>query len=303
MKIANTWVSLNALQTFEVAARHEHMGRAAEELNVTQSAVSHQVRALESALGVVLFERRGRRVALNAAGERLLQSIQTGFDGISSTALSLSADAFTGQLSIAVPVSLMVEWLIPKLAVFLGRFANLTLRCTYSERRMSVLPSDVDMAIVFSAHAFPGFRVTPFMRTRAFPVCAPELARGPLPLDPDILRRSTIIHEDDGNLWSQWFASRGIEQIRPAREIHAGSHHDAVAFARHGAGFAMTDWFLGGETLRAGKLVQAFGPRELENESYYIVTRTNLAPDSPAQALIDWLMRDAEMARMADAPR
>lgn len=300
MKIGDRWISLNALQTFEAAARHGHMGRAAKELHVTQSAVSHQVRALEQSLGIALFDRRGRRVELNAAGEKLLQAIQSGFDAISATALSLSADVFSGQLSVAVPVSLMVEWLTPKLSVFLQRFPSLSLRLSYSERSMTVLPADVDMAIVFSAHVFPGYTVTPLMRTAVFPVCAPDLAKGPAPLTPAVLRRATLIHEDGGDIWAQWFASRGLEQFRPTRDIHAGSHHDAVAFARHGAGFAMTDWFLGGAALRSGGLVQAFGPGELAYEGYYIVTRANLPGDSAAQILTDFLIREVRAAGQAD---
>ena len=302
MKIGENWVSLNALQTFQVAARHQHMGRAATELNVTQSAVSHQVRALETSLGVTLFGRRGRRIELNPAGERLLRAIEQGFAGIASTALSLSTDAFSGQLSLAVPVSLMVEWLNPKLAEFLGRFPGLSLKLTYAERTMTSLPADVDMAVVYSAHSFPGCTVTPFMRTAIFPVCAPELVRGALPMSPDILKRATLIHEDDGDVWSQWFASRGLEQFRPEREIHAGSHHDAVAFARNGAGFAMTDWFLGGEALRAGRLVQAFGPRELDYDAYYIVTRVNQPPNSPASALLEFLVRETDTTGPGPGP-
>ena len=148
MKIGDNWVSLNALQTFQVAARHQHMGRAATELNVTQSAVSHQVRALETSLGVTLFDRRGRRIELNPAGERLLRAIEQGFAGIASTALSLSTDAFSGQLSLAVPVSLMVEWLNPKLAEFLGRFPGLSLKLTYAERTMTTLPAEDVAAIL-----------------------------------------------------------------------------------------------------------------------------------------------------------
>lgn len=296
MKIGDKWVSLNALQSFEAAARHAHMGHAAQELNVTQSAVSHQVRALEASLGIALFDRRGRRIELNGAGEKLLHAIQSGFDSIGSTVLSLSADAFSGQLSVAVPVSLMVEWLTPKLAAFLGHFPDLSLRLSYSTRSMTMLPADVDMAIVFSAHAFPGCKVVPLMRTAVFPVCAPEMSRGLLPMTPQILQRATIIHEDEGETWARWFASQGLEQFRPARDIHAGSHHDAVAFARQGAGFAMTDWFLGGADLRAGRLVQAFGPQELDTDAYYIVSRTSQRDDSPARALSDWLHREARAA-------
>ena len=293
MKIGDKWLSLNALQSFEAAARHQHMGHAARELGVTQSAVSHQVRALEATLGVRLFDRHGRRIELNPAGERLVRSIQSGFDDITATALALSADAFSGTLSIAVPVSLMVEWLGPKLADFLKRFPDLSLRCSYAERTMSTLPADVDLAIVFAAHSFAGHRVTPFIRTEIFPVCAPELTRGPLPLDPSVLRKSTIIHEDGGDLWARWFASRGIEQVRPARDVHAGSHHDAVAYAREGVGFALSDWFMGGSALGSGALVQAFGPGVMEYEGYYIVTRGAQTRDSAAGALAAWLMRAA----------
>ncbi|QYX55700.1 LysR family transcriptional regulator [Roseovarius sp. SCSIO 43702] len=299
MKIGDTWVSLNALQSFEAAARHQHMARAAEELGVTQSAVSHQVRALETALALPLFDRRGRRIILNPSGERLLRAIQSGFDEIATTALSLTADAFSGTLSIAVPVSLTVEWLGPKLAEFLKRFPNLSLRCSYTERTMTVLPSEIDLAIVFAAHSFPGHRVTPFIRTEIFPVCAPDLARDALPLDPAILRRATIIHEDDGALWSRWFASRGLEQVRPARDIHAGSYHDAVALAREGVGFALSDWFLGGRALGSGGLVQAFGPDVMDYHGYYIITRGAQEPDSAASALAAWLTRAAAQETLA----
>ena len=293
MKIGDKWISLNALQTFEVTARHEHMGRAAQELNVTPSAISHQVRSLEQSLGVELFDRQGRRIVLNPTGARLLLSIRQGFDTIASTALSLSADAYSDTFTLAVPVSLMVEWLNTKLSVFLQRFPNLSLKCVYSERTMTALPPDVDMGIVFGAHVFAGCTVTPFIRPRVFPVCAPRLVRGPLPLDASVLRQATIIHEDDGDIWAQWFASRGVEQFRPAREIHAGSLHDAMAFARAGAGFAITDWFLGGKALSSGALVQPFGRAELVSEDYYIVTRTNHPKEKVAEALSSWLLREA----------
>lgn len=296
MKIGDRWVSLNALQTFEVTARHQHMGRAAEELKVTQSAVSHQVRALESSLGLSLFDRRGRRIELNSAGRRLLQSIQSGFDEIASAALSLSTGAFSGQLSVAVPVSLMVEWLAPKLSAFLDRFPDLSLRLSYSERSMTTLPADLDLAVFYSAQSLSDSTVTPLMRTSIFPVCAPELTGGAVPLHPGILTQSTIIHEDEGDIWAKWFASRGLDHLRPMREIHAGSHHDAVAFARNGVGFAMTDWLLGGPTLRKGGLVQAFGPHKLAYGGYYIALRPNLPMTGPAQTLAEFLIREASEA-------
>jgi len=292
MKIGNRWISLNALNTFEAAARHGHMGRAAMELNVTQSAVSHQVKGLEGALGVHLFERQGRNIRITRAGRQLMRAVQEGFDAISSIALSIQQDEFAQELTIMAPVSLMTEWLTRKLAAFLELYPQLTLNCRIAERDMTTIPADVDVAIIYNQAKFDGRVVSPLIAVRMFPVCAPQLVSGPLPLSPEILHEETLIHEDDGATWRRWFAAKGLESATPRRDIFAGSFHDAMGFARCGAGYAITDWFLGRRDIVAGSLVQPFGSEEVDLSHYYIVTRREDPPGHPASEFAKWLDRE-----------
>lgn len=292
MKIGNRWVSLNALQTFEAAARHGHMGEAAKELNVTQSAVSHQVKAVEEGLGITLFERRGRGVEITSAGLHLMKSIQDGLDGINATAVTLQSGAFSGELTILSPVSFLREWLTDRLARFLQIYPNLSLRCHVCAPDLTAIPGDVDVAVVFDKFDFPGRVVSPLIPIEAFPVCAPQLLDHPVPLSPAILKNHTLIHEDDGGLWSQWFAGNGMEQFAPRRHIYAGSLHDAVNFARQGAGFALADWVIGHADVKSGSLVLPFGQKCLRLHHYYLVTRSSEAAGSAAWELAQWLKRE-----------
>lgn len=294
MKIGDQWVPLSALSTFEVAARHGHMGRAAAELNVTQSAVSHQVRNLERTLGITLFERIGRRLAITYEGTVLMKVIRSGLDDINSTVLTLQRDAFSQELTVMASVSLMTEWLTPKLSGFLEKYPQLNLHTRIAEKGISTIPSDVDVAIIFDRYSFDGRVVSPLLAIHVFPVCSACLVTDVNPLNANILRHQTLIHEDDGETWHRWFVTLGIEPVSPRREIYAGSHHDALEFARRGAGFAMTDWFLGREDITSGRLVLPFGSKTIEVSHYYMAERRDTKANSPAGEFARWLQAEVD---------
>ena len=291
MRIGNTFVSLNALHTFAAAARHCHMGRAAQELNVTQSAVSHQIRALERDLGATLFQRRGRHVELTGAGTRLLSTVQQAFDSIAATVLTLEGGLFQGELTLAAPVSFLTEWLTPRLPEFLDAFPNLSLRTEILDRHSAGPPTEADIAVTFDRFAVPGRTVAPLLELTVFPVCAPAVAPQTQPVRADSLSDATLIHEDDGALWDAWFAAAAAGPVTPRRHIHAGALNLALELARQAVGFAISDEFMSSRDLAEGRLVRPWGRTTLDHARYYLVTRTGEDPSSPAAAFALWLHR------------
>lgn len=286
MRIGGKRLPLAPLQGFEAAGRHLNMRLAGEELGVTQSAVSHQIRGLEAALCVTLFDRSGRGLALTEDGARLLLAVQQALDGLAATALQLGGDALSGRLSIAAPPAFGAQWLMPRLPGFLEQFPELSL--SVEPLVAGVLPK-LDVAVVFNAAQFPGMRVETLVALEMFPVCAPSLARGALPLSPEVLREHTLIHEDGGEIWARWFAASATEQFAPRREVRVPTTRDALELARLGAGFAINDAFMGEQLLGTGELIRPFAT-SMAWGSYAVVTPVE--PSPPAAAFERWLRRE-----------
>jgi LysR family glycine cleavage system transcriptional activator len=293
MKIGKKWISLNSLHTFEAMGRHLNMANAAAELSVTQSAVSHQIKALEGNLNVKLFAREGRKLALTMDGQNLLQSVQRALQGITATCIQLGDDVFSGKLSIAAPASFSTQWLMPRLSSFLTAFPNLTLRHEVIPSKLQTQSPDADVAIVFNEPRFPGKRATILFDLEMFPVCAPALLGNAQQLDASALRTQTLIHEDDGELWARWFAATGTEQFQPHRHIHAGTSHDATELARTGLGFAINDKFTGATGLAKGELIRPFANATMAYGHYYLLTPTLDQMSEPASEFERWIKREA----------
>lgn len=293
MRIGDKWISLNALHTFEVVGRLLHMGRAAKELNVTQSAVSHQIKALEISLGIQLFDRQQRRLFLTNDGFELLETVQKAFGDIASTGKRLVDSPFRQDLTIAVPPSFATQWMMPRLQSFLERFPSLTIRRVELPNSANKPHFDADLIVSFGQHA----AVSPedasvLVELEMFPVCIPKLSRGNLHVDSSILGNQTIIHEDDGTLWQAWLDQFSHPRIRPARQIHAGTNQDAKELARAGVGFALSDQLLGSQPLTQGALVKPFGSLKMTHGRYYIAYPHSEKTNPAAIEFGTWLQQE-----------
>ena len=286
MRIGSSHLPLNALQGFEAAARLLNMRRAGEELGVTQSAVSHQVRQIEAALGLPLFEPNRRRLVLNAEGRRFLSAVQGGLDRISAGALHLGEHDYSGTVTVAVPPAFRAQWLVPRLPDFLRAFPDLSLSLQTLQDRAAPLPR-VDVAVVFDRAQFPGMVVETLADLEMYPVCAPDLATG-----RDGLTGATLIHEDDGTVWARWFASAGAEQTAAHRDIRVDSTQDALSLARAGVGYAIDDRFMGARNLGTGQLVRPFGALSFAYGRYSMVTAGPDRLPAAAAAFAGWLKRE-----------
>ena len=283
--------SLTALRTFECAARHAHFGRAAAELCVTDSAVSHQIRQLEEQLGMPLFVREGRQVSPTPAAQRLLQRVQQAFELILDACDELRDPGSQAVVRVAVTAELAQKWLVSRLADFSARHPQITLHLHEQPLEACVPGPEIDLAITYGTgpEDASGYFVRPLPTLQFFPVCSPGLFNQGALKHPRDLARHCLLHDDqDGKTWTAWLTSHAGD-IQPARHLylaHAGLTLEAAA---QGQGVAMGDNLTAAADLAAGRLVRPFSASVASLGQYALVCE-RLRLDKPAVLnFLDWL--------------
>jgi LysR family glycine cleavage system transcriptional activator len=291
--------SLNALRSFEAAARQESMTRAAAALGVTHGAVSRQVRGLEAALGVPLLENRRGRLRLTASGGRLLAVLTDAFDRIADGVEAISRRD-TGAVTVSCLGTFAMFWLIPRLHRFEVAHPGSIVRLTTSDADLDPARGDFDVAVRVGKPTDPasGERIALFDEW-AGPVMAPALARRLGAQGPSAFDRMPLLHAATRpDAWADWFAAHGTT----AADAHAGQTFEHAYFmieaARAGLGAAIGFWHLVADDVSAGRLVApaGFAPTGLR----YVAVRPPAA-GAPARHFAHWL-RDAAAAFMLQVP-
>ena len=274
--------SLNALRAFEAMARNRRVTLAAEELHVTHSAVSRQVKALEVALGVRLFTGPKHRLELTPAGRELLPALTAAFDQIATAVRNARGGA--EDLHVAVNASVSVKWLIPRLAGF--EAAHPEVRLHLSELAAHATAQRGAQAVVritpTSRLAEPN--VTGFIGNALGPVMSPDLARRMGPLQAPRLAAQT--HPEG---WPLWAALAGVE-LPPATERPFAHVHFAIDAALAGLGAAIVSWPLAAEDVLAGRLAAPLGFRK--SESAFAIFAAPGPESRPLRRFQDWLMAE-----------
>ncbi len=293
---------LNALRAFEAAARHLSFTKAADELFVTQAAVSHQVKALEESLGIQLFRRFNRRLMLTDAGQAYLPALTESLDQIEAATRRLRAEDEAGPLKVTVANSVAAKWLLPRLPGFHRRHPEIDVVVSASDSVVDFTRDDFDMGIRFGRGEYPGLRVDLLMRDRVFPVCSPELLVGPDPLStPADLKHHALLHEQaaPGELpgWREWLRVAGLSGINPDRGPVYSHASLVLQAAMDGQGVALARDSLAALDLEARRLVQPFGPALPSKFSCYVVAPPATADRPKVKAFRDWLF--SEIGRTA----
>lgn len=282
--------SLTALRTFEAAARHAHFGRAAQELCVTDSAVSHQIRQLEEQLGVALFEREGRQVRPSAPARRLLHSLQQAFELILDACDELRDPGSQAQLRVAVTTELAQKWLVGRLADFAERHPQITLHLHEQPLEAQLPGVEMDLAIIYGTgpEDASGYFVRPLPTLQFFPVCSPGLFNQSPLKHPRDLARHCLLHDDqDGKTWNAWLATHAAD-LRPARHLYLGHAGLTMEAAARGQGVAIGDNLTSAEDLASGRLVRPFAA-QVPSLGQYALVCERLRLDKPAVAqFVDW---------------
>ncbi|HEY8596191.1 MAG TPA: transcriptional regulator GcvA [Devosiaceae bacterium] len=285
--------SLNALRTFEAVARHNSFTRAAEELNVTQSAASRLVRSLEDYLQVALFTRQSRRIDLTEQGRFYNELVRDSLDLIEAGTVELiSSKDGKGTLSIGMLPTFGTRWLLPRLPSFQEAHPEISLNIISSDGELDFTKERIDAAIRFGHGNWPDAIIDPLMAEEIQIVCSPRLMQGSHPITSfDALRHHRLIrHSTRPNSWEHWFRSVGE------------SHHDVkwgpslehffmiIEAAIAGLGVALLPSFLIADEIRKGTLVEPLPVRVAGPGAYYLVTSAAKAELPRVRTFRTWIL-------------
>lgn len=290
---------LPALRAFEAAARHLSFKQAAEELSVTPTAISHHVRLLEDLLGLRLFERRARAVALTPAGEALYPVLRQSFDAIADMLARLRTPAPRTVVTLSATVAFTARWLLPRVAAFHRANPGIDLRLHASDDPADLDAGVADAAIRYGRGPYPGLAAEKLLQDAFAPVCAPGLKLR----RPQELASQTLIHFEwrherrDSPTWACWLQRAGLADLQPKAQLVFTDESHAIQAAVTGQGMALASLVLVADELARGTLVQPFWPA-LEGYAYWFVYPEDAGDTAPVAALRQWI--GEELAR---APR
>ena len=279
---------LSSLRPFEAAARLESFSRAADELHLTHGAVSHQVRALEEHLGVPLFVRHGKRVALTAAGRAFAETVRGALDAIAAGAEALRVRR-DDRLTVSVLPSFASRWLMPRLMRFMDANPQVDVNVIATGAHANFRDDEVDVAIRFGVGPWPPLVCEAFLDDEYFPVGSPKMRRK-LPRTPRDLLKAGIIREDR-DYWSAWFERAGVP-IEEAKAVRAPLFNDstyALQTAARGEGIALARRSIVYEDLEKGELVRLFDIAVPSRERYWFVGPKELAASPKVRRFRDWV--------------
>lgn len=286
--------SSTALRAFEVSARTLSFTETAGELNLTQGAISHQVKNLEAQLGVKLFHRDRQRLRLTDDGAAYLPFVREAVDRLRAGADYLSAREDSGVLTVSVSPNFAAKWLVHRLGDFIAGHPEIDLRISASMEHVDFARNDVDMAVRHGTGDWPDLHVTPLAHEEIFPVCSPELLRAGAPLNrPEDLSGHVLLHDLSRNDWPLWFAAAGGEPVDVSRGPQFDQTSMVIDAAVEGQGVALARRVLAARDLIAGRLVRPFEITLPAPYGYYIACLKSAA-DRPKIALFrDWLIAEA----------
>jgi LysR family transcriptional regulator, glycine cleavage system transcriptional activator len=291
---------LNALRAFEAAARHLSLTKAASELNVTPGALSHQIRGLEEHLGLRLFDRGVRSIALTAAGKALHPGLQAGFLHIREALASLQRVGDARVLVVSAPPGFTSKWLAPRLYRFSMAYPDIDVRVSSSIKNANFTTDGVDVALrnlAVSAAQDETLDVEKLIDLSLVPVCSPAVAENLGPL-PDMLKRAPLIHDDSlagrANMptWADWFAAAGVTDADVSHGLRFNSADHALDATVEGAGVLLALDALAHDDLRTGRLIAPFALTLPSGRCYAFVCPKRRRDSANVRAFRAWLREE-----------
>ena len=295
---------LSALRAFEAAARHLSVTVAAQELHVTPGALSHQIRGLEDFLGVKLFERRVRAIALTPAGKQLYPGLQAGFVQIRDAVETLTAEQNPGVLVVSTSPGLTSKWLAPRLYRFAATYPDVDVRISSSLINANFAGDGIDLAVRnmrVDPQLDPALEIERLVDISFIPVCSPRLIEkhGPVKTARD-LARLPLIHDETLSArgaspdWSAWFAAAGLPDVDLRRGLRFNSADHALDAAGEGAGVLLAHDILAYDDLRTGRLLIPL-MRVLESgRAFHLVWAKGRKQNSAANAFRRWIRDEVD---------
>jgi LysR family transcriptional regulator, glycine cleavage system transcriptional activator len=288
--------SLKFLKTFQIAAARESFKEAADELCVTPSAVSHQIRALEEQLGLALFERGPHSLTLTEAGRSYLKHVDAVFARLESVTEQLQISYGRSVVRLHIPPFFATEMLLPRLQSFLAAQPDTDIHINTVLAPLQVHSADADLSIVVGAAPADGHACHKLFSQSFVPACAPALLeRKPVTNVEDLNEHTLIVHEARRDGWQRWGESIGVE-LRPKKLVRFDTMHAAAEAAAHGVGIALVSSRLGADRFTEGSLVRLFDAELQTGESYFLIVRREDAARPDVRALTQWILQEFSAA-------
>lgn len=307
---------LNALRVFEAAARHLSFKEAANELSITQAAVSHQIKSLEEYLGVQLFKREGRGVQLTEAARAALPRLRDGFDALAASVEMIHVRADETDLQITAPPVFTARWLMPRLADFAKREPKIDVRVVSSSKMVDAgaldsaqLVGNFDLRsessgveIHLGAGDYPGYRADKLFSVSTVVVASPELVKGkPGMREPADLAHHTLLHDDamdlvaQGHAWAKWLEVAGVaDKVDGTRGPHFSTNILSLEAASQQLGVALALRPLVDADIASGRLCAPFKAALTPRSAYYLVCPEVISERPAVVAFRKWLLSQAE---------
>lgn len=289
MALRSDW--LPALAAFEAAARHQNFAHAAEELHLTASAVSHHVRKLEARLGMTLFQRHARGVALTAEGRQLADTAGSALADMEDVLRVLRTSRDAGPVvRIATLHSWSCGWLLPRLPAFAKTHPDIALSIETGFALTRFDDSGPDLGIRHGAGQWAGLSAQPLMQENLFPVAAPTMHGVDRIRTAAAIARLPLISDTARQGWHDWFRAAGVRGASVVERYRFSDSNAALTAASLGLGVALARERIVAPFLEDGRLVPLPGPRLRGRWSYWLIRPSHRRLRPPAQAFADWLL-------------
>lgn len=284
---------LNSLRSFEAAARHGSFRNAADELCVSVSAISHQIKQLEQTLNIELFIRKTRAVELTKIGKQYYPILREAFDKIADGTDLILKPTRSDVLTIQLYSTLAIRWLIPRLPDFQSKYPHISVRLNTSQLDVDFDQSDVDACVMIGNKAANGLHYSYLFSCEVFPVCSPNLLKGKNRLErPEQLSDYTIlqVYPSDRD-WYIWLDEMGCTNVDPESGLQFDSYDHAISTALQGMGIALGMQPYVGKDLSSGMLIEPFpGMRAKHHSEWYFVYRQEKFEQKKIQLFESWLI-------------
>lgn len=281
---------LNSLRAFEAAARHLSFTKAAEELFVTQAAISHQIKALEDFLGVQLFIRRNRKLLLTDEGQLYWPKIRDIFEKLVNATEQVKAQGATGSLTVCVIPTFATLWLIPRLAEFGELHPEIEVRIKASDVEVDFVREDIDIAIYYGKGEYDGLCCDVLFEEHLTPVCSPDFPQKKNLKTPEDLKNVTLLHDASTEEWRTWLKSADVTGVNLDHGPVFSHSGMVLQAARHGQGIAMGHSVLSQMDIETGRLIAPFDIVVDSGYSYDLVCPENSYDSPKVVAFREWLL-------------
>ena len=294
---------INTLRIFEAAVRHQSFTKAADELGLTQSAVSHRIKDLEQYVGSELFHRKSRKSIPTKNGNSLAEAIRTGFNTIGDAVANIKTTRDDNCLMVSLLPGFAVKWLFPRLINFDDLHPDITVSLIAQSSLADLLGGEADIAIRYGRGNYPGLNVIKLHDEKMFPVCSPDYLRSsPTLKQPSDLAGHTLLFDNISTIdgitpgWSTWLSQTSTPDLQPLEKRQYGQSNMVIQAALADRGVALGRGLLVADDLASGQLIKPFEQEMLSGFSYYLVHPKTHSDKSKIRDFSQWIIEEIQQS-------